>query len=198
MCFIVEGRRVSSHTRPTPGGTSATGSARRPVMGRAARAVLDGLPFARRRPARPPAHRRRRGPVTRRRRLTRIGPARPHPVTQGGSRTRDLRPGTPSAPRPAAIPDSGAKSAPLTGCPRGFSQVAGNDHPSGAHFSGCQGVPALSRGDPGPWPRRARGGLGAGAGSAACDYEAYWGAYHAYKPRRRGYPDTPASLGCRS
>ena len=62
MCFIVEGRRVSSHTRPTPGGTSATGSARWPVMGRAARAVLDGLPFARRRPARPPAHRRRRGP----------------------------------------------------------------------------------------------------------------------------------------
>ena len=140
---------MSSHTRPTPGGTSATGSARWPVMGRAARAVLDGLPFARRSPARPPAHRRRRGPVTRRRRLTRIGPARPHPVTQGGSRTRNLRPGTPSAPRPAAIPGSGAKSAPLTGCPRGFSQVAGNDHPSGAHFSGCQGVPALSRGDPG-------------------------------------------------
>ena len=36
MCFIVEGRQVSSHTRPTPGGTSATGSARWPVMGRAA------------------------------------------------------------------------------------------------------------------------------------------------------------------
>ena len=122
---------------------------------------------------------RRRGPVTRRRRLTRIGPARPHPVTQGGSRTRSLRPGTPPAPRPAAIPDSGAKSAPLSGCPRGFSQVAGNDPPSGAHFSGCQGVPALSRGDPGPWPRRARGGSGAGAGSAACDCEAYWGAYDA-------------------
>ena len=91
---------MSSHTRPTPGGTSATGSARWPVMGRAARAVLDGLPFARRSPARPPAHRRRRGPVTRRRRLTRIGPARPHPVTQGDSRTRNLRPG--AAPTPPA------------------------------------------------------------------------------------------------
>ena len=55
MCLIVEGRRASSHTRPTPGGTSATGSARWPVMGRAARAVLDGLPFARRRPAPPGA-----------------------------------------------------------------------------------------------------------------------------------------------
>ena len=76
------------------------------------------------------------------------------------------------------MPDSGAKGAPLTGCPRGLSQVAGNDHPSGAHFSGCQGVPALSR----PWPRRAGGGLGAGAGSAACDCEAYWGAY----PQIRG------------
>ena len=54
MCFIVEGRRVSSHTKPTPGGTSATGSARWPVMGRAARAVFDSLLFARRRPARPP------------------------------------------------------------------------------------------------------------------------------------------------
>ena len=46
-------------------------------------------------------------------------------------------PAPPWSPRPAAIPDSGAKSAPLTGCPRGFSQVTGNDHPSGAHFSGC-------------------------------------------------------------
>ena len=54
------------HSRRTSGvfphqaharGTSATGSARWPAMGRAARAVLDGLLFARRRPARPPAHR---------------------------------------------------------------------------------------------------------------------------------------------
>ena len=46
------------------------------------------------------AHRRRREPSRRRRRLTRIGPVRPHPVTQGDSRTRDLRPG--AAPTPPA------------------------------------------------------------------------------------------------
>ena len=86
-------------------------------------------------------------------------------------------PAPPWSPRPAAILGSGPKSAPLTGCPRGFSQVAGNGHPSGAHFSGCQGVRALSRGDPGPWPRRAKGGSGARAGSASCDYEAHWGAF---------------------
>ena len=101
MRFIVEGRRVPSHTKPTPGGTSATSSARWPVMGRAARAVSDGLLFARRRPARPPAHRRRRGPVAQRRHLTRIGPTRPHPVMRGGL------PYTRPAPRHSLGPPAG-------------------------------------------------------------------------------------------
>ena len=156
---VLHGRRVSdafprqAHIR---GVTSATG----PTRHRPARPLG----------ASPPA-----GPSRRRRPLTRIGPARPHPVTQGDSRTRSLRPGTP------LVPPAGrhTRQWPEKCAPDGVLSwvFAATDHPAGAHFSGCQGVPALSRGDPGPWPRRARGGSGAGAGSAACDCEAYWGAF---------------------
>ena len=88
-------RKVSDAFPPQPtsrGAASATGSARGP-----------GLEARRRR---------RRGEGTRapsggrlsrrRRRLTRIGPARPHPVTRGGPRTRGLRPGASPAP-PAGL-----------------------------------------------------------------------------------------------
>ena len=168
--FIVARYRMPSHPSPHPGG-------------RHRRRVPRGGPaWGARRP--PATSRRRHAGAVRREAVTRA-PApdtdRPRAAASCHARGTPVHvtcaPAPPWSPRPAAILGSGPKSAPLTGCPRGFSQVAGNDHPSGAHFSGCQGVPALSRGDPGPWPRRARGGSGAGAGSAACDYEAYWGAY---------------------
>ena len=62
------------------------------------RGVTSATGPARHRPARPLGASPPAGPSRRRRPLTRIGPARPHPVTQGDSRTRSLRPGTPLVP----------------------------------------------------------------------------------------------------
>ena len=125
--FIVAGYRIPSRPQLASGVTLATGPAGSGMEVRRPSAM------SRRRYATAPAER----AVTRRRRLTHISPTRPHPVTHGGPRTRNLRPGAASAPRSATILAGGAKSAPLTGCPHGFSQVAGNDHPPGAHFSSC-------------------------------------------------------------
>ena len=80
-------RKVSDAFPPQPtsrGAASATGSARGPGMGCASPAG--------------DVEAKARG----RRRLTRISPARPHPVTRGGPRTRGLRPGASPAP-PAGL-----------------------------------------------------------------------------------------------
>ena len=86
--FIVAGYRIPSRPPLASGVTLATGPAGSGMEVRRPSAM------SRRRCATAPAER----AVTRRRRLTHISPTRPHPVTHGGPRTRNLRPGAASAP----------------------------------------------------------------------------------------------------
>ena len=81
--FIVAGHRIPSRPQLASRGDPGDGPRAGPGM-----EVRHPPAMSRRRCATAPAGR----AVTRRRRLTRIGLARPHPVTHGGPRTRNLQP----------------------------------------------------------------------------------------------------------
>ena len=128
--------------------------------------------MSRRRCATAPAER----AVTRRRRLTHISPTRPHPVTHGGPRTRNLRPGAATAPPAGHHTCRWCEKCAPDGVPTWVFAGRRKRPPARGALLELLGSTRLFMRGPSPPPRRPKGGLGARAGLASRDHEARWGA----------------------
>ena len=114
--------------------------------------------------------------VTRRRRLTRIGLARPHPVTHGGPRTRNLQPRRHLGPPVGHHTCRWCEKCAPDGVPTWVFAGRRKRPPARGALLELLGSTRLFMRGPSPLPRRPKGGLGARAGLASRDHEARWGA----------------------
>ena len=164
--FIVAGYRIPSRPQLASGVTLATGPTGSGMEVRRPSAM------SRRRCATAPAER----AVTRRRRLTHISPTRPHPVTHGGPRTRNLRPGAATAPPAGRHTCRWCEKCAPDGVPAWVFAGRRKRPPARGALLELLGSTRLFMRGPSPPPRRPKGGLGARAGLASCAHEARWGA----------------------